>query len=586
MTTIEATRTLPVDPKPADAAIAPAAVEQVPAESALRIWTHRIIALLLATGMSIAAFWLYTRNNDFPYYFHPDEFKKGGMLMAPDQPRTFAHPGLMLEAANMLRLATHAEIESDLQAAVELGRRASAGMAALATFTLALAAFRLHGYAGLLIGGATVALCPPLLVHAHYFKEDATLIGAVGLTILAAVLIATSKPRLWTQLLAVLLLAIGCAAAGSAKYVGLAMTAPALIALLIAPNRRFWHAPVRLVLFLAVAGATFLAINFRAFTWENGSLVLNPGIQENVQWEVDHGMTGHYNLALKIPNTFTLRIARSDLMPHVWVFASLGVLWLIVRHRISRAGIVMLSFLLAWIVLLSRNAIPIPRYALPITVLAFFIASLLLSKLVYDMQLRWPVVGTIALVVSVAAVVVLQGQRCVNFNQQFLDDSRQRLRVWLAGNIPNAGMIAVDSYTGLQEPGDIVRFPDTPPLGNIQIPMTMYAADIASDLQGLADSGVEYVAVAWPGYMRFLDPEVRGWPEGSYADALFNRRRAFYVELFAKGQVAFESVPNPPTHSYVNPQVAVYRIKHLARPGTPRAVPQRQPPSMWQRIFG
>ncbi len=540
-----------------------------------------MLAVIFAILFAGLGHYLYIQSNDFPYWYHPDEYKKGYYIMQEQQERTFAHPALLLETGNLVR--QWMGVIDQHQEAVVCGRYASALLAAIGVFGFTLAGYRMQGLAGLVLCGLATSLCPPLLVHAHYFKEDTALMAGVGIATLGIALVASGSRTNLGKILSAAVLGIGCGMSVSGKYVGIIMLLPAIVSLVITRSGKSRQFPLRAVVFAACAIFFTLVINFRAFAFDGLFISLGHGVAENIGYEVDHGLNGHYNIALNFPNTFALRMAMSDVMIHIWIVAGLGLIWFLIRPRISRDGIAVLSILITWILALSFNAIPIPRYSLPISVLIYFISSLLLARAVADWITIRKSLGFAMILIAACAIGYFQFQRSVNFNQQFADDSRVRVRAWIAANIPAGTVVPADSYAGLQEPGDPIRHPEQADVSQVQITQTMFAADTTDDLESLANSGVQYVITAWPAYMRFLDPEVHGWPRGTGNEKAFNRRKQFYLDLFAKGEIACQFKPDQATHSYVNPEITIYNISKLAT----RSVSQKQKkPPILRRMFG
>ncbi|HEY7090244.1 MAG TPA: hypothetical protein VH518_19255, partial [Tepidisphaeraceae bacterium] len=510
---------------------------------------------------------LFTRNNDFPVEYHPDESGKAIQIMSDSQQRNFKHPLLMLEAANLMKQWTFGPDDprgADMREVVIVGRRTSALIASIGVFALALAGWAAYGLPGLVIGGLTMALCPPLVVYAHYFKEDASLAGGIMLAILGARLVISSKSEL-TQLLSALVLGVGCGVAMSGKYVGAGTIVPALFTLLIARKlTSWWSIPTRIAVFAIAVTGTVITINYRAFVdWT--SLQVSAQAESNLQAEVEHGQQGHSGLRLPAPNPWCLTIARSEMMPHIWAFMAVGLVWLAFRRQFGRWGFVLLAFLLTFSFELSYNAIPFARYALPITLCAYFVASQMASYVVHDLWQKRAVWGAAAMGVCAVVILLTQGSRAANFNEQFRDDSRQRVREWIAKNLPPAALITCDSYASLHTEGDPWRFPQQSPLTQrIQV-NGFFAADAGETPQDLANSGTEYVVAAWSSYDRFFEPGIEGMPGD---ETWLERHRKFYEELFSKGKLVWSSVPSPSTHSYTNMEIRVYQISQLAnQPG-------------------
>jgi hypothetical protein len=515
--------------------------------------------------MGRTALWLYTRNNDFPLTYHPDESGKVAQLIG-SMSWNFKHPLLMLEATNLAM--EHYQINGDPRAVVMIGRWTSALLASIGVTALAIAGYCAYRTAGVLIGGLTMMLCPYLLVYAHYLKEDASLLGGIMFAIFGARLVISAKDE-FVQLLATAVMGIGAGAAASGKYVGAGAVVPCLFTLCIARVPHWWSIPTRLIVFAAIAVGTVVFINQRAFVdWM--SLELSPQAEAGMQEEVQHGQEGHNGLALPKPNAWCLRMSLTEVMPHLWGMAGLGALWILWRRQLGRWGFVLGAFLLTFIIELSQNTITFPRYAMPITICLYFIASQLGAYFVSDLQRvsKW---GHVALAACVAAIIGFQGRWCLSLDEQFRDDSRQRVREWIAKNLPPDARIIADSYTDLHQAGDPWRFPNQSVLQQqVQVP-GFFASNSGRSPQDLAAMGFDYVATASCSYQRFFEP-VHGID--GYEDTL-QRNRQFYEELFKQGQLVWSSVPHPDSHSYVNMEIRVYKISQLAnRTGDSKARPK------------
>jgi hypothetical protein len=467
----------------------------------------------------------------------------------------FKHPLLMLEAANLAIEVF--DTPADPREIVQAGRFASAALASIGVVALAIAGYLAYGTAGLLIGGLTMALCPYLLVYAHYLKEDASLVAGIMLAVLGARLV-ISAPDEFTQLLATIVLGIGAGAAASGKFVGAGVVVPCLFTLCIARVPHWWTVPTRLILFAVVAVGTVIFINQRAFLdWT--SLELLPQAQVGLNEEYRHGRAGHNSLTLPVPNTWCLKTSVGEMMPHLWAMVGAGALWIILRRKIGRWGLVVGAFLLTFIVELSYNTIIFARYALPITVLMYFAASQLAASLVSDLQKK-TIWGHAVLAGCVAVIVGLQGWRCWRFTEYFRDDSRQRAREWIAANVPSGSMIVADYYADLHSAGDPWRFPNQPHLTQRINVGGMFASANGGSAQDLANRGVDYVVAASCSYQRFFEP-VQAM--GGY-DSWLTRNRGFYEDIFKNGELVWHFAPDPDTHSYVNMEIRVYKISQLA----------------------
>jgi hypothetical protein len=397
------------------------------------------------------------------------------------------------------------------------------------------------------------ALCPALDVYAHFFKEDTALLAGVAVALAGASRLVTTNKR-WAQWAAAAVMGVGCAAAISGKYIGLAAVGPCLAAIFLAPRIEPRSLLLRFLGFAVPAAASVLAINFRAF--ESFFLPrLGPGASEKIVEEFFQSTMGHRDLALAVPNTFSLQVAINELMPHVWVFMGVGMVLSLLCGLLNRSAVVAGAFLLTFAVVLSYSAFPFPRYALPITVLGYFVAGqLMASGLRRTKQPRW--FKQTAFVTCLGLIGATQGAQCWRLNIQFADDSRQRLREWVA-RLGEQTTILAEDYTALDGVGDPWRFPHQSRI-QVQILRTGSVADRAPTMDHLKTAGVDYVVVAEPKYERYFRPGIHSVSYARQEDLLHRQR--FYSELFARAELVWSSVPSPPSHAYVNPELRVYRV--------------------------
>jgi hypothetical protein len=513
----------------------------------------RFQALAAALFLSLLSLWIFTHNNDFPLDYHPDERGKVQQITDPAQGRNFNHPLLLLEAANLVQRAAGAgAAERDVAI---LGRVTSAGLAALAVLVLALAGFRFAGWPGLWLCGAMVALCPPLDVYAHFFKEDTALVAGVAVALLgAACLVTTQGPRRWP---AALLMGLGCGAAISGKYAGAVTLVPCFAALLLAPRADAPPLRPSLFGFVGATAASVVAINWRAF---HGLLRLDPAASERLVDEFLHATNGHDGLALPVPNAFSLGIAASEWLPHVWLFLALGLGFALALRRCDRRIATTSAFLTAYTVALSFSAFPFPRYALPITVIGYFAAGQLAAAALARIALpKWGNRAVLAACLSL--VVAAQGERCWRFDRQFGDDSRQRLREGVARHLGEQDSVLAGNFTSLEGPGDPWRYPHQGTIAaQILRPDVLHGQP--TTMAQLKAAGIDYVAVAEPKYERYFRPGIH--TIGYAREPDLAARQHFYRELFTRGELVWASAPSPPNHAYVDPELRLYRL-----PGTP-----------------
>jgi len=136
-------------------------------------------------------------------------------------------------------------------------------------------------------------------------------------------------------------------------------------------------------------------------------------------------------------------------MPHIWVFLAVGLIVVICAAQGDplgrRPGRV--SGHLHRRVKLQHDSIRPLRAATDGVVLFFGGAAHQLC----DQAVAARRQQNTAWISCVAAVVAFQGYQCVNFTNQFRDDSRQRLREWIALNIPQGSVVIEDRYVLLED---------------------------------------------------------------------------------------------------------------------------------------
>ena len=407
----------------------------------------------------------------------------------------------MIESANLVR--GWFKVSDDWRELVIAGRWTSAYLSAIGVLAMALAGYWGCGYRGLLLGGSIVALCPPWLVYAHFFKEDASLAAGIALAVLGMAWVVNAK-QLWQQLIGSVVLGVSCASAMSGKYVGVMVVPTCLLAVCIAPGARWWRLLLRLIVFLTCAVAALMAINARAFETFWPIKLADAAVQQ-MQFGFNHGISGHYGITLPELNFYCIAVTCRELMPHLWVFLVLGIVSLLVQRKLTRWGILLFVLLASISLTLSFDTIPFDRYALPLSVVLYFVAGQLMASALAALPTRAWVANSI-LAACIGTVVIMQGMRCWNFDRQFADDSRQRVRAWVAANLPPGSVVAVESYSGMEVP-DRWHFPQSE-LG-MQIRGRDYIADLADSPQELAEQNVDYAVVSSQAYERFFVRGVR-----------------------------------------------------------------------------
>ncbi|HEV7299060.1 MAG TPA: hypothetical protein VGN72_06810 [Tepidisphaeraceae bacterium] len=509
----------------------------------------RNVSRLIATIVLLATFagcmWMYTRHNAFPIQYHPDEDSKATQILSEEGERNFNHPQLLLETTQW---AVHwLDTPADPQAVVVVGRTVSATLAAIAVVALSLCGYLIAGLPGLIAVTPMVALCPFLLAYSHAMKEDASLVFGTAIAVLGACLLWAWGRRPALQWLAVVVLAAGVALASSAKYVGVVTLALAVLALPFAPRASFVTAVLRPVAFISYVLLLLIVVNHRALSHFEQ---FNRGLDR----EFEHSTTHHSGLTMAQPNGYTLAIALDQTPTYAMALLAIGLLlsigwW---RGRLGWDRCIWL-FTGIFLLLLSHGVIPMPRYALPIVVLAALLAGLAAARLGQFIGKPWGVWGVPIVVACITVAVQLP--RCLDYVRQFGDDSRQRLREFVLTQVPRGSYIFADSYAGLDAPPYDLKYDGLS--DHVRVSSRFTAGDGGS-LENLRRRGVTHVAVANLMHERYFDPHV--FPVSGY-EYQYNRHRGFYEELFRDGKLIWSQEASYPMRTYNNPQVRLYSIE-------------------------
>lgn len=588
-----------------------------------------VVALLLAAVLFALAFGFYRKSNDFPVHYHPDE--RGKARQIATDARNFRHPQLLLETtqrafehikehkkeihdgwANASTPAFAGGEPREHAVALMTGRSVSAAFAAIAVVALALVGFATGRIPGLIAAAVAVVLCGPLLVNAHYMKEDTALLVGLAIFVLASklfwdvplwdtlslslvllgllvglayyagfargwipaaafgafaafVLIAKA---LWnsphvTQLPALILLGIGAGLAFSGKYVGV-FAIVAIFALTVFANPRSWWAPLlRQMVAMGVAVAVVYFVNHRVFeNTESWAAFLNE-----LGKETKDGLDHHWGLTMNQPNWFFARTVVYESMMPILAGAALFVLLIPIRAiRRQQWGwdLFLLLFAGAYLLVISFCVIAQPRHVLPVVVLVHLMAGLAAVRLGQVVNGRWYmnfiVPGVFA---AVTCAVLLPRARALT--DAFANDSRGKLRAYIAANLPRNAVIAQDENAGLQGPG----YPS-----DIALPQRVRNAKHApmlGSIKSLRDRGVTHIALAETSYGRYFEPlifplaevdAVTGnlTAESRRAQQDYQAHRGFYDEVRRDHELVWKSQPPPPGAAFLSPYIELYKL--------------------------
>lgn len=507
-----------------------------------------LLGALLLLASLLGAFALYTRHAGMPFYYHSDEPSKVEQVTGV-RSLNFKHPLLLMNVTRALARATGADREA--QAAVRVGRAVSAAFAAACVALLTALAWLEGGLLAALCVAPLVLLGHALFTYAHFMKEDTAL--ACGF---AAVLLATSAFARRASAATAAALGAACALAVSAKYIGVVALVGALPLIVLRGRERPELGAARALGAFASGLAAVLAV-------VNSSVLLDfPAFRAGLAYETDHVATGGgrpfagslsiaYWHGLNTQTTWPVRLLSAGFIGYV----------LATWRRRSFGERAITLFPVLYLALLQISPIKAIRYLLPTVValhtLAGFAIATLATRLGRGSAPRRAVFAMALLGVAVAA----GGRQIALHLHEFAGESRSALYAWVRDDVPPESGILQDRYAGLPDPSEGSWTPSQPYLKQVVV-TRHYAADYGN-YDELVARGIEYVAVCERITQRFFETDRRFGSEE--ARRRFERRRAFYGELFARGELVFEAGTSRVAGAPVNPIVRVYRIGEASR---------------------
>jgi hypothetical protein len=530
---------------------------EIPARS----WSRHTALALWCLVLFTFCLYLDTRHNRFPSCYHAAERGKARQILTGA--RNLHHPLLLLTASRLG--AALPGVEWSIQGVVEAGRWASAVLASLAVVAFALTAFLHGGALSAFAAGTLLAVCPPLLGHAHYLKEESALIFG-----LSAFILALSVFRRSRSTAGLVLLGIGTALACGGKYVGF-VTLPIAVLMIRASCRRGgapagprpWM-PFLVSLFLSLA-----LINY-SFFLQPGSLL--GGLARESEHVIGEGR--HPGRPF-----WSETYVESVWMQTTWPVLVLSAVYLafVVRSWRRRSGAerVIALFPVGYFALLSLVPLKMPRYMLPVSVFLYLLAGMGTAELARLVP-AGRVARAAAMIVCLTLPVTLSAYRCADYLDDFHYDSRARLEEWIRENLPPDAKIAQDRYVALPDSdARNQRGLNRTPLSQV-IVTDRFAVDLGTP-EVLQANGFSYVATCALSYGRFL---MKGqiFPSEE-KEGLFRQRLERYKLLFQQADLVWESHRSDPmketwysvtSHIPVNPVVRLYRLKAGPEPESPR----------------
>ena len=502
---------------------------------------------ILAGVFFLTGIWLYTRHNDFPSFYHPDEPSKAGQVI--DHEFNFNHPMLLLQTTRLISWVRNSP--QTQQPVTEDGRTASALFAAGAVACLVLLAAHLRSTLAGAAAGLLVLANSQFFELAHYMKEDPAL--ALGIAAFFLTLV-----RCWLEpsIVRFVWLGVACALAVPGKYIGVLVLPLALLPVFFASRAKLSCVAALVLGFLVV----FAILNFPMLgSWGN--------LRTNVGEEIEYVVKGHKGQTRSVPHGVYGKVFREATNPAIWVLLIVYYGGLIVRRRqVHPAEWTLALFPIAFVLILSFSPKTHYRYFLPDTLLFCTLAALAVFPLKLPSGLpnsaRWLLspVFRVALGLVFLAAFAKSAWQVGKTDAAFQNDARRTVVDFVRKNIPASATIAQDKRVNLPNRND-PRHADSPYFLEQNIVGKLFAADVGT-IDELRVRGIEYVAVSEGDYGRFFLTTHK--PRGNDQDD-FERRRTFYERLFAEGRVIWECPAGD--LQYLQPAIKLYQLP--AQPAAP-----------------
>lgn len=488
-------------------------------------------ALVIFLSVWAAGLALFSRHNDFPFYYHPDEPGKLGQVTR--NKRNFHHPMLMLTSVDLARRAVlWGDAKKDPQKVVQVGRWMTAAFAALAAAALAALATQARGtLAGIAVGA--LCLVNPLLYElAHYFKEDPWLAAGIAITCLAM-----HRMRAQPDEIGFALLGAATAIAAAGKYVGFALLPVAVLAAILTRDSAV-STRRRISWLLSTFAIVWLAFDSHIF---KSPEVLWRSVGE----EAHKAFGGEEGPTRSVPHAYYLGVQAAYSSPALWFGAGVCLLLVIFRRlRLSLGEVVLAGTALLLFAVFSSTPKTSPRYHLPVSIAISYFAALGaagLGGLIPQKHLK-----AAAVLLLTAAMVVPEIGRLQTRVAGFAQDDRADLERFAREKLPATAVIAQDEATNLPEPARRWEH-----LGRAILPQKVIGKKQIADLdtlEGLRAQGVTHLALCGRTYLRFLaggdTPEKR-----------------FYEDALQRGKPLFTRPPGMIT--YLQPGLTLLDISHL-----------------------
>ena len=483
-------------------------------------------ALLFALGLT-----LFTRENRFKFFYHPDE--PGKVLQVQTADWNFHHPMLMLSTARLMAKA--AGQMDNPQHVVEVGRWLSAGFAAGAVALLAAMACITRGrFAGIATGLLLVSN-HQLFELAHYFKEDTALLFGLSAWMLAITLF-WKRPH-WTT---AAMVGVGAALAISGKYIGFFCP---LLSLWLLPRRAKEARFAMLAVFISAFAAAFALINL--------PLILSFGtFESSFHREMSLVVNGQRGMTRSVPHSVYLNAFRDNITFLLWPFLFLrfGVCW---KKRREMTAVEWIAVLLPVLFLLVLSFSPKSndRYFLPAT--AFFLCTVALG--LDQLRGRWKSARVVPALLAALVIFQIAGlpkHDLLTYYHAFQTDDRADLIAWLNRKLPEA-RLAQDRSVKLPNAERVDLLPYQPQLRPAVVGTSV---EKMAELASLRSAGVTHVILSANDFGRYNLTSLR--PQKGAEEAHAKNQNLYQV---LRAEKPLWTRPRG-TVIYLHPGLEVYKL--------------------------
>ena len=264
-----------------------------------------------------------------------------------------------------------------------------------------------------------------------------------------------------------------------------------------------------------------------------------------------HSVSGHEGTLPDVFEFYYVQMLPQELGWAVLAAALVGIAIFIARWReLDWPARLFLVLPLLFFVIISAALIQSPRYMIPVVVWLCAIAGVGVVWVVeYVLRLK---PAHVWIAIPVVVLLALPGAiRCLNYQQQFANDSRIRLARWLSENLDASAHVIQDKHAAVNR-------------------VTMYALPFEVETRNpsvgdggaeeLAAMGYTHIITCKATYRRYFSSHIRASAEFREE---FEQIRARYEQVWRDCELLWESKPDYDIGAYTNPEIRLYRLPSL-----------------------